>query len=201
MESFRSSVFEAKELASALKRGSLALFPTDTLPALAVSAEHAKKLREIKNRPLKKPLILMGPNSEDLMNLISSSALDDVKEIAKKFWPGPLTMVVPSSDPTVEFLNPGFKTIGIRVPGCPIARDLLEESGPLATTSANLSGQPPSLNAAEAAACFPGVPLLGPIPWPNGSGLASTVIAWEGTERWKLLRKGTVVPWDCLIEK
>ena len=73
-----------------------------------------------------------------------------------------------------------------------MARDLLIQSGPLATTSANLSGESPVENALEASVQFPGIPILGPVPWPNSSGMASTVIEWNQGQ-WKLIRPGSVV--------
>ena len=90
-------------------------------------------------------------------------------------------------------LNPGKLNIGIRMPACELALDLLSQSGPLATTSANLAGDGPTLNSKEASDCFPDLPLLGPVPWPKASGLASTVILWERSGCWQLLRSGAVI--------
>ena len=66
------------------------------------------------------------------------------------------------------------------------------KTGPLATTSANISGEEPAKDANEASIQFPGIPMLAPIPWPNSSGMASTVIEWE-KGKWNLLRAGSVV--------
>jgi L-threonylcarbamoyladenylate synthase len=84
----------------------------------------------------------------------------------------------------------------VRIPACPAALALLEASGPLATTSANRSGEAPCLSAAEARQRFPEVPQLAPEPWPAPSGQASTVLAWEPEGRWRLLRAGAVLPPD-----
>ena len=189
------SVFNAKELASILKNGSAALFPTDTLPAIAASPESALQLWELKKRPKNKPLILMGGGSEELLKYVIPIAWDDVIGMASKYWPGSLTMVLPSNkEPFIEQLNLCNSSIGIRVPDCNLARELLNWTGPLATTSANIAGQPSSKNAEEALTYFPTLPCLGPLPWPTCSGSASTVIEWERKNSWKLLRAGSMVP-------
>ena len=66
------------------------------------------------------------------------------------------------------------------------------QTGPLATTSANISGESPVEDAIEASIKFPGIPILAPIPWPNSSGMASTVVEWK-KGKWNLLRSGSVV--------
>jgi len=193
MDILGSSIFDLKELSLLLKEGSAALFPTDTLPALAACPAYSKQLWEIKQRPTNKPLILMGSSPKQLFEFVLSSALEDAWLMASSYWPGALTMALPASGTFVEALNPGENTLGMRVPASSQARDLLELCGPLATTSANLSGFSPSLTAETAANCFPGVPLLGPVPWPSSSGLASTVILWERPGHWQVLRSGAVI--------
>ncbi len=190
----QSSIVDQFELITRLKAGSAGLFPTDTLPALGACPENAFYLWEIKQRPANKPLILMGASPNELFELIASCALDDAWFMASRYWPGELTLVLPASGEIVDLLNPGNSNIGLRVPACSVTNQLLQESGPLATTSANLSGASSSRNAVEASIAFPGVPLLGPLPWPNSSGMASTVISWQDVGRWQLLRKGAVIP-------
>ncbi len=103
-------------------------------------------------------------------------------------------MVLPASNEIVDLLNPGANTIGIRIPDCLPSKNLFSKSGPLATTSANLSGSTPSLNEEDASSNFPGLPLLGPLPWGKPSGIASTVIRWESNANWSFLRKGSLIP-------
>jgi L-threonylcarbamoyladenylate synthase len=93
----------------------------------------------------------------------------------------------------VQQLNPGGASLGLRVPACSMAQGLLQLSGPLATTSANRSGEPAATTAAEAARCLgvQDVPLLGPVPWPAPSAQASTVVCWQAG-RWQVLRAGSV---------
>ena len=190
----RTQFFNSSELTILLREGSPALFPTDTLPALAAHPSFAKQLWDIKHRPLDKPLILMAACADDLFQTIDPIAREDALEISQKYWPGALTMILPVSDPLVRKLNPLGKTLGMRVPDCSLAKDLLSASGPLATTSANLSGEDPVLTAKALSKYFPDLPLLGPIDWPVPSGLPSTLIKWERARCWKLLRKGAVIP-------
>ena len=184
--------FGIDELSSKLKNGSLALFPTDTLPALSSCPKYSKKIWTIKKRPLTKPLILMGGCLEDLFKFVHPCAKEDGLKLAKMYWPGALTIVLPTIGNFADNLNSQSNFIGLRVPALKVARDLLMKTGPLATTSANISGESPAKDALEASIKFPGIPILAPVPWPNSSGIASTVIAWErGT--WNLLRPGSVV--------
>ena len=90
--------------------------------------------------------------------------------------------------------QPSGTTLGCRIPACEQTRALLQISGPLATTSANRSGEPASTTAAEAALVFPDVAQLGPQPWPQPSGQASTVLVWVEEGRWRLVRRGAVIP-------
>jgi L-threonylcarbamoyladenylate synthase len=184
----------AAQLANSLKAGSAAIFPTDTLPALAATPGHAAQLWELKGRPQHKPVILMGADPEALFALLGTPVQTAWQQLAKAHWPGGLTLVLPAAGPIAQQLNPGGSSLGLRVPACPMALDLLRLSGPLATTSANRSGEPPCLSMAEAAARFGQVPLLGPAPWPTPSGQASTVLRWCAPGHWQLLRQGAVMP-------
>ena len=184
--------FGISELALKLKKGSLALFPTDTLPAICSYPKYSKKIWTIKKRPLSKPLILMGGCLDDLFEFVHPCALEDGSQLAKIYWPGALTMVLPTIGNLSEHLNGNSNAVGFRVPALRIARDLLMHTGPLATTSANISGEVPVKDAMEASIKFPGIPILAPIPWPNSSGMASTVVEWENG-KWNLLRPGSVV--------
>ena len=184
--------FEISDLASKIKNGSLALFPTDTLPAICSYPKYSRKIWTIKKRPLNKPLILMGGCLDDLFEFVQPNALEDGLQMAKNYWPGALTIILPTIGNLSKYLNCNSNYLGFRVPALKLARDLLLKTGPLATTSANISGKSPVKDALEASVQFPGIPILGPVPWPNSSGMASTVIEWnEGN--WKVLRVGSVV--------
>ena len=184
--------FDSFDLAAKLKKGSLGLFPTDTLPAICSYPKYARKIWKIKRRPLSKPLILMGGCLEDLFEFVQPIAKEDGLKLARIYWPGALTIILPTIGEISQHLNSNSNCLGLRVPDSLIARELLLETGPLATTSANISGKPPVIDAMAAKAQFPGIPILGPVPWPNSSGIASTVIEWKEGE-WNLIRAGSVV--------
>jgi L-threonylcarbamoyladenylate synthase len=195
-----TTALDAKALAQHLRQGEAAIFPTDTLPALASRPEHAAQLWHLKQRPQHKPLILMGFCANDLWQWLGEEPLASWTQLADQYWPGALTLVVPAAHELVEHLHPGGDSIGLRVPACDLALDLLRASGPLATTSANRSGEDPCLNAQEAAERFPNVAQLAPQPWPQPSGQASTVLRWIDGEGWQMLRRGAVVPAELRVE-
>jgi L-threonylcarbamoyladenylate synthase len=185
----------SSDLLGRLAAGEAVLFPTDTLPALAARPEAAGLLWRLKQRPAVKPLILMGADLAQLERALGVPWLEAWSEQARRCWPGAFTLVLPITGVLTDQLNPGGGSLGLRVPACAMARALLLQSGPLATTSANRSGQPPATTAAEAARQFPELSLLQPLPWPEGSGQASTVLAWQAGETgssptWLVLRAG-----------
>ena len=73
-----------------------------------------------------------------------------------------------------------------------MAKSLIKESGPLLTSSANISGGPSSTNAEEASMILPYVDILGPLPWEECSGCASTIISWINAGNWQIIRDGKV---------
>jgi L-threonylcarbamoyladenylate synthase len=182
------------ELARRLAVGEPVLFPTDTLPALAAAPAAAAALWRLKQRPGDKPLILMGADLAQLLAWLGDPWPQAWLDQARRCWPGAVTLVLPITGPTTEALHPGGASLGLRVPACDAARALLRLSGPLATTSANRSGEAAATSALEAATLFPALALLAPVPWAPGSGQASTVLAWnpvpqaaEGSP-WRVLR-------------
>jgi len=191
-----SRALAAPDLARCLAAGEAVLFPTDTLPALAAQPAAAAALWRLKHRPGEKPLILMGADLQQLQAWLALPWQQPWLDQAQRCWPGAVTLVLPIGGPSTAALHPGGTTLGLRVPACEEARSLLRLSGPLATTSANRSGEPAACNAAEAAALFPQLALLAPLPWPAGGGQASAVIAWDGPSRgepqgaWRVLRPG-----------
>lgn len=192
-------------LAERLKDGAVALMPTDTLPALVARPAFASRIWALKQRPLEKPLILMGADLAQLEPVLGLPWLATWQAMAAQGWPGPLTLVLPARGSLVEQLNPGGVSLGLRIPASAPARELLRCTGVLATTSANPSGVPAAQDAAEACRFFPELPLLAPIPWSAGSGLASTVLAWSqpdgrepGSGGWQLVRQGAFLLPDNL---
>lgn len=190
------------EMARALKVGpALVSFPTDTVPALATCPQHTHLIYVAKRRPIEKPLILMGASFDDLLPYVAGSAaeVDAWRTVAEEHWPGQLTLVLPAIANLPATLNPQnsnaeLHTLGIRVPNHPIALELLAQTGPLATTSANVSGQPPLLNQLDIAHIFPTALTLSAEafePDQDASGTPSTVAKWTGHD-WEILRQGKI---------
>jgi L-threonylcarbamoyladenylate synthase len=127
--------------ADTLKHGGLVAFPTDTvygLASLPFQAEYVERLYTAKGRNSERAIAVLLGDYEQL-----GQVARDIGETAilwaKKFWPGPLTLIVPRSHSLPDTLS-STGTIGVRVPDHPVALALLSMIGPLAVTSANLSG-------------------------------------------------------------
>lgn len=138
---------EISEAARYIRSGCLVVLPTDTVYGVAADAKNknaVEKLFEVKQRDKNKPVALLTTGVE---RTISFGAVFNTlaERLADRFWPGPLTIVLPVEN--------GFE--GFRVPASQIALAVIEETGGvLRVTSANLAGSKPALNAEEAAAAF-----------------------------------------------
>jgi L-threonylcarbamoyladenylate synthase len=145
------------ELATtALRRGDVIGFPTDTvygLAALASAPGSRAALSAIKGRSKTQPLIVMCSSIEEVRSF--AELPPKAKELAQRFWPGPLTLIL-ASLPGSHSLG-GGATVGVRIPAHALALQLLAQSGPLATTSANRHGRAPVSGAVEALAELPGL--------------------------------------------
>ncbi|MDY6936742.1 MAG: L-threonylcarbamoyladenylate synthase [Cyanobacteriota bacterium] len=182
------------KLIDGIRQGEVASFPTDTVPALAVLPDRAAAIFELKQRSHSKPLILMGATPEDLWPYGMGSDRDREiwQQVAQTHWPGALTLVLPASDRLPPQMNPTDPTtIGVRVPNCAIAMEILRQTGPLATTSANRSGEPPLDQMALIEAAFPQALVLSEVPEAPAIGIPSTVAKWTG-RGWQILRQGAV---------
>lgn len=182
-------------LISGVRAGGLVSFPTDTVPALATLPERAELIFVAKQRSQDKPLILMAASASDLWPYVKGIEQDYQiwQQVVSQYWPGALTLVLPASNRVPTVMNPTDPTtIGIRVPKSAIAQTILSQTGPLATTSANLSGQPALLTMAEIEAQFPTVLTLETTVTEVAEiGLPSTVAKWTG-ENWQILRQGAL---------
>ena len=133
------AIQKAKEI---IKLGGTIAFPTDTVYGLAVDVFNNNAIREIyaiKERSMLKALPVLIASMSQLETLVSR--MDEKAEtLAEAYWPGPLTLILPKAPRLPELLSP-YPTIGVRMPDYPFTLDLLQETGPLATTSANISGE------------------------------------------------------------
>ena len=175
-----------------LKSGLPIIFQTDTLPAIGCLPEFSQIIYDIKKRDMNKPLILMGAENEQLLDYVHESAKEDYENLAAKYWPGALTMIIPVAEHKKSTVTSKNFTIGLRIPNSQIAQSLIKETGPLLTSSANISGIPGSITAEGISLDLPSVDILGPLPWKKCSGNASTIIYWVKYGEWSLIRKGQV---------
>ena len=176
-----------------LKSGLPIIFPTDTLPAIGCLPKFSNIIYQFKKRDRKKPLILMGSEYRQLIDYVHESAKEDSENIASRYWPGALTMVIPASEKHTTIITSKDLTLGLRIPNSYMAQSLLKETGPLLTSSANISGLTGSITAKGIALDFPSLGILGPIPWEKSSGKASTIIFWKKSGTWSLIREGEVI--------
>ena len=176
-----------------LESGLPIIFPTDTLPAIGCLPKFSNVIYKFKKRDKNKPLILMGSERKQLIDYVHESAKEDYEKIASIYWPGALTMVIPSSEKKTSILTSNDLTLGLRIPNSYLAQSLMRETGPLLTSSANISGFKGSTTVEGIARDFPSLKILGPIPWGKRSGKASTIIFWKKSGDWRLIREGEVI--------
>ena len=187
------NLVDSKSAIKTLKSGLPIIFPTDTLPAIGCLPKFSNTIYKFKKRDKDKPLILMGSEYKQLIDYVHESAKEDYENIASKYWPGALTMVIPASEKQTTTLTSNDLTLGLRIPNCYIAQSLIRETGPLLTSSANISGIKGSTTVEGIALDFPSLKILGPIPWGERSGKASTIIFWKKSGDWRLIREGEVL--------
>lgn len=193
-----TKVFQADLIAGAIA-GRVVSFPTDTVPALAVKPELASRIFQLKQRPDHKPLILMGASISDLLPYVVSTPgeLAAWQQVIDQYFPGAITLILPASTKVPAVINPiNSTTVGIRVPAHPIACQILNQTGVLATSSANISGQNTLTTMTAIEQVFPDVLVLEDrnlnVQDKIGSGLPSTVAQWKN-QGWSILRQGSVV--------
>jgi len=187
------NLVDCKSALKILKSGLPIIFPTDTLPAIGCLPIFSNVIYKVKKRDRDKPLILMGSEHKQLIDYVHVSAKEDYENIASKYWPGALTIVIPASEKQTTILTSNDFTLGLRIPNSHMAQSLMRETGPLLTSSANISGFKGSTTGEGIALDFPSLKILGPIPWGKRSGKASTIISWKKSGFWRLIREGEVL--------
>jgi L-threonylcarbamoyladenylate synthase len=133
-----------------LKNGGLIAFPTDTvygIGALAFDGEAVESIYAAKDRPLEKAIPVLFGDAADLEK-VGITIPDTARKLATRFWPGPLTILVPKRVNLPEAVS-ATETVAVRVPDHEVARGLLRAAGPLAVTSANISGAQSPVTAQE----------------------------------------------------
>lgn len=175
-----------------LNNGGLVAFPTDTVYGLGALAFDGKAIESIyfaKDRPIEKAIPVLIAEAED-MDKVGMDIPDIARRIAARFFPGPLTCIIPKQ-PTLPEAVSSTSTLGVRVPDHDVSRALLRAAGPMAVTSANISGQPSPSTAEDVFSQLNGrIPLIidgGKTP----GGIPSTVVDCTDNEI-KILRQGPI---------
>ncbi|MBI3165799.1 MAG: threonylcarbamoyl-AMP synthase [Chloroflexi bacterium] len=191
----KTEIVPASQISRALEvlqRGGIVAFPTDTvygLGALAFNNAAIESIYTAKDRPLEKAIpILIGDLSD--LDKVGFDIPNMALRFAARFWPGPLTCVIPKK-PTLPRAVSATSTIAVRIPNHPDALALLRAAGPMAVTSANISGSPNPLTAQDVYDQLNGrIPLIldgGKTP----GGIPSTLVDCTG-EKPVILREGPI---------
>ena len=147
-----------EEAARLLRDGELVAFPTDTLYGVGASlfnGDAIRRLYEVKERPLSKGIPVLLADASDV-DRVAIDVSDQARALMARFWPGPLTLIVPRRAALPAVVAPG-DTIAVRLPDHALTRRLFRAAGgAIAASSANLSGEPPALTAQEALAALDG---------------------------------------------
>lgn len=168
----------------------LIIFPTDTVYGIGCSIwdkDNIKKIYDLKHRSLDKPLACLCAN---LKQIESIAIVDEkAKKLIATFLPGALTLILKAKKKVTEAI--GYQTIGVRIPNCKEALAVLEQNGPMLTTSVNESGETAMNSFEEIRRIYAHqVDELLP-PTEHSSNLASTVL-WMADENWRILREGSI---------
>lgn len=175
-----------------LADGGLVAFPTDTVygvGSLAFDGKAVESIYAAKDRPIEKAIpVLISEAAE--MEKVGTNTPDIAHQLAARFWPGPLTCLIPKK-PTLPESVSATSTVGVRVPDHEVARALLRAAGPMAVTSANVSGQSSPSTAEEVFTQLAGrIELIidgGKTP----GGIPSTVVDCTSDDL-KILREGPI---------
>ncbi len=145
MNTILLSASETQKAADIIKNGGIVAIPTETVYGLAANTfdENAvKKIFVAKGRPSDNPLIAHIADLDGISKLVAEFP-DSAKMLANKFWPGPLTIILPKSAGVPYCVTAGMNSVAVRFPSHSVAREIIKESGvPLVAPSANISGKP-----------------------------------------------------------
>jgi len=189
------------EAADRLRSGEAVVFPTDTVYGVGVDAFNPaaiEMLYTIKGRSFEKGIPILLADRKHMINIARSLPARAV-DLMKHFWPGPLTVIVPRHPYLPAGISPN-DTIAVRIPDHPIARALIRAAGgAVATTSANLSGQPPATTGQLALAALNGVVAVVLDDGPTRGNIASTIVDCT-TNKPVILREGPLTAADLGLE-
>ncbi|AKK05610.1 translation factor SUA5 [Corynebacterium mustelae] len=182
-----------KQAVSAVKSGRLVVLPTDTLYGLGCDAfdnDAVNRLLNTKQRGPDMPVPVLVGSWETARGLVHSYD-QRLRTLIEAFWPGALSIVVPQAPSLMWNLGDTNGTVMLRMPLHPVAIELLRETGPMAVSSANISGQPPATTAAMAKQQLGAAVNVYLDGGECAEGLASSIIDLSGSQP-RLLREGAV---------
>lgn len=179
-----------------LKRGGLVAFPTETVYGLGANALDDRAVRKIfraKGRPAKNPLIV-HVSTRAQADQVAVRIPAEARRLMRRFWPGPLTLVLPKSPLLPYSVTAGLDTVAVRMPAHPIAQELIRLAGvPVAAPSANASGRPSPTSSAHVLDDLDGRIHAVVVGGPSKHGVESTVL--DVTRRpFTVLRPGVITP-------
>ena len=177
---------------AAIRAGEVVVIPTDTVYGLAgdpSNPEAVERIYAIKGRPPQLELSLLAADISQLDGLVEMDGV--ARSLAAAFWPGPLSLVCPVGPRRLGIPRSGT-TLMVRVPGHALLRSLLEETGPVASTSANRHGIPPAATAGAAESDLGG-DVAGAIDGGPSTAMASTIIDLSSRPP-RVLREGPIPP-------
>ncbi len=138
-----------KEPAQLIKKGGIVIFPTETVYGIGTNGfneESIRRIYEIKKRDFNKPISLLVSNIE-MVKMVAENITDLERALMEQFWPGPFTIILKKKKIVPDILTARGDTVGVRMPSGTIAKQLIEYAGvPIATPSANISGNPSGIN-------------------------------------------------------
>jgi L-threonylcarbamoyladenylate synthase len=143
------------QLAATLNSGGIIVMPSDTVYGIVARASDktaVERLHKVRGRAPDKPFIMLIAGVWQIVD--TTAWTDDHKKLAAKYWPGPLSLVAPTTEKTPEYLHRGTHTLAYRVPDFPELQKLLTATGPLVAPSANPEDQPTATTIEEAYAYF-----------------------------------------------
>lgn len=185
-----------RRAAKILGRGGLVAFPTETVYGLGARAFDAKAVRRVfqaKGRPAADPLIVHIAGARDLEAVVGRAGreMETARRLARRFWPGPLTLVVPRGRRVPKVVTGGQDTVAVRAPDHPVAQRLIEVAGPLVGPSANRFGRLSPTDAEAVLADLGGRIDAVLDAGPTSVGVESTILDLVGP-RPRILRPGGV---------
>ena len=186
---------ELNKIKEILDNDGVIIFPTDTVYGIACncfSEKAIKKVFDIKKRPENKPINVLS-NNLDKIKLVSKNISEKEEFLINKYMPGALTIILDKNEKVSDILTAGLDTIGVRIPKNNISLRILENvSYPLATTSANISGDSAGIKISDFLKEFDGVVDAIIDGGETDLKVASTIVRVESYNKLKIIREGTL---------